>query len=360
MEKARSATVVAMTPTTAPLPFLDGDTFVTDGGIETTLIFLEGFDLPQFAAYTLLRDEVGVRALTDYYTGYAELARRRRIGIVLDTPTWRASADWGSEIGDDEATLDRANAQAVALLLDLRARYETPQSPMVISGAIGPRGDGYVAGDEMSASAAADYHGRQVRQLAQAGADLLTALTMTYPNEATGIADAAEAAGVPCAISFTVEVDGRLPNGTSLGDAIRAVDAATNGSVAYFMINCAHPSHFEAAIDVDEEWVHRIRGIRSNASTASHAELDEADSLDSGDPAELSDRLARLHARHDHLTLLGGCCGTDERHIDALAERIRNRPPRTAQFAGPSGPQRTYWPDADRSAGSDRVTRTVR
>jgi len=311
-----------MTPISASLPFLDGAAFVTDGGIETTLVFLEGIDLPQFAAYTLLRTAEGRQSLEDYFVGYADLGRRHTVGIVLDTPTWRASTDWGRVLGDDQAALDWANTQAVALLLDVRARYETPESPIVISGAIGPRGDGYVAGEEMTASAAAAYHGRQALQLGQAGVDVITALTMTNSNEAIGIADAARAAAVACAVAFTVEVDGRLPNGETLGDAIRAVDAATSGSVAYFMINCAHPSHFEATIDVDEAWVRRLRGIRSNASMASHAELNEADTLDPGDPVELGEHLWRLHDRHEHLTLLGGCCGTDERHIDAIAGHI--------------------------------------
>ncbi|MGB7487093.1 MAG: homocysteine S-methyltransferase family protein, partial [Phormidesmis sp.] len=280
--------------------------------------------LPQFAAYPLLFTDDGHRALEDYFAGYADLGRRRGVGVLLDTPTWRAGSDWGRLLGDDQAVVDEANARAVALLLDVRARFETPGSPIVVSGAIGPRGDGYVSGDEMTSSAAAAYHGPQVRQLALAGVDVVSALTMTYPSEAIGIADAAAATSVPCAVAFTVEVDGHLPNGESLGDAIGAVDAATSGSVAYYMINCAHPAHFEAALDTGEDWVSRVRGIRANASMASHAELDEAETLDSGNPTALAEHLVRLQDRHRHVTLLGGCCGTDERHIDAIAQRIRS------------------------------------
>ncbi|MGB3733669.1 MAG: homocysteine S-methyltransferase family protein [Ilumatobacter sp.] len=308
-----------MKATPCALPFLDGATFVTDGGIETTLMFLEGIDLPHLAAYPLLRTVDGRRSLWDYFAGYADLGRRREVGILLDTPTWRASADWGRLLGDDQPALDEANAHAVALLLDVRAQHATPASPIVISGSIGPRFDGYVSGEEMTASAAAAYHGPQVRQLSRSGVDVISALTMTYPNEAIGIADAAHANGVLCAVAFTVEVDGRLPNGDALGDAIREVDEAASGSIAYFMVNCAHPSHFETIIGLDDAWVSRIRGVRVNASTASHAELGEMDTLDSGDPADLAARLQRLCDRHRHLTLLGGCCGTDERHIDAIA-----------------------------------------
>ena len=313
---------VDMTSIQATLPYLDGEVFLTDGGLETTLIFLEGVDLPHFAAYALLKHESGRRALTEYYTGHIGVAQRHGLGIVLDTPTWRANPDWGQLLGDDQPDLDWANAESVSMLLDLRAQHGTPAAPIVISGAIGPRGDGYIAGDEMTASAAAAYHGPQVQQLARTGVDVVTALTMTYPNEAIGIADAASAAAVPCAISFTVEVDGRLPNGRGLSDAIGEVDEATGGTVTYYMVNCAHPTHFEAVLESDDTRLERIRGLRSNASTASHAELDEAETLDSGDPIDLASRTSALRRLRQSLSLLGGCCGTDERHIEAIARTL--------------------------------------
>ncbi len=311
-----------MTHSTASLPFLDGHRFVTDGGLETTLIFLEGIDLPHFAAFTLLDDATGQRALLDYFTGYAQMARRRGVGIVLDTPTWRASSDWGELLGYDQAALADVNARAIALLLDVRARHATPESPIVVSGAIGPRGDGYSVDTMMTADESSAYHRHQVDHLARAGADVVTALTMTYPAEAIGIVRAASDVGVPSAISFTVETDGRLPNGESLGDAVSEVDIATGGSAAYFMINCAHPTHFTDNLSLDEPWMQRIRGVRANASTASHAELDEAETLDSGDPVALGQLLSNLQAEFGQVTLLGGCCGTDERHIEQLARSI--------------------------------------
>src|SRR5436189_1651192 len=139
---------------------------------------------------------------------------------------------------------------------------------------------------------------------------MVTVLTINYTEEAVGVARAAEAHGLPSVISFTVETDGRLPTGQPLAEAIDQVDSATGGAPAYFMVNCAHPTHFEAEL-AGGAWRERIRGIRANASKLSHAELDEADGLDAGDPAELADDHARLNALLPNLNVLGGCCGTD-------------------------------------------------
>jgi S-methylmethionine-dependent homocysteine/selenocysteine methylase len=234
-------------PTT--LPQLDADVFLTDGGIETTLIFDDGLDLPDFAAFVLLDDPAGRAALVRYFERYAEIAVRDRVGIVLESATWRANPDWAARLGYSPERLDEANRAAIRMLADIRSRFETPETPVVISGCIGPRGDGYRADALMTADEAASYHERQARVLAEAGADLLTAITMTYPDEAIGITRAARAAGVPVVIAFTVETDGALPDGSSLGDAITAVDEATDGYPAYYMVNCAHPSHFAHVLD---------------------------------------------------------------------------------------------------------------
>ena len=148
---------------------------------------------------------------------------------------------------------------------------------------------------------------------------MVTAITMTYAAEAIGVARAAVAAGMPAVISFTLETDGRLPSGQELGDAIAETDAATGSAPAYYMINCAHPTHFESVLE-DAPWRERIRGLRANASTKSHAELDEAEELDEGDPEDLAARYAGLAGRLPALNVLGGCCGTDERHVTAVCE----------------------------------------
>ena len=297
------------------LPQLDGGLFLTDAGLETVLIFREGVELPEFAAFTLLDDEAGTERLRAYYRTYAELARERGLGLVLESPTWRASPRWASALGYSEAQLDALNRKAIALLEEVAAEFD---GPVVISGCIGPQDDGYKPAATLSADEAQAYHATQIGTFADAAADLVTATTMTYAAEAIGIARAAQAAGIPVVISYTVETDGRLPSGQALGDAIAECDAATGGAPAYYMVNCAHPTHFADALD--GPWTERIRGLRANASTRSHAELDEATALDDGDPADLGARHGSLSARLPQVTVLGGCCGTDERHVAAIGD----------------------------------------
>jgi homocysteine S-methyltransferase len=235
---------------------------------------------------------------------------------VLDTPTWRANPDWGARLGYSPEQLDDANRQAVELVAALR---EGTTATILVSGCVGPRGDGYVANDLMSAEEAERYHGRQVEVFAWNRVDVVTALTMTYVEEAIGIVRAARTAGVPVVVSFTVETDGCLPSGQPLREAIEQVDADTERTPAYYMINCAHPTHFADVLEADGAWRERIRGLRANASAKSHAELDEAEELDEGDPVELAAEYVALKPRLPNLTVVGGCCGTDHRHIEQLS-----------------------------------------
>jgi S-methylmethionine-dependent homocysteine/selenocysteine methylase len=304
------------------LPQLHGRLFLTDGGIETSLIFLQGVELPYFAAVDLLKDDSGRNALWTYYSPYVELAAAKGFGFILESPTWRASPDWAEKLGHSLDSFDELNRKAIELMVDLRDRYETEKSPMVISGCIGPRGDGYDASKLMTPEEAEHYHSRQARIFSQTEADMLTAITMTNVNEAIGVVRAAKAIRMPVAISFTLETDGTLPTGQSLEDAIAAVDDATASSAAYFMINCAHPTHFEDVVKTKRPWTKRIRGIRANASKRSHAELDNATDLDAGDPVELGMQYQDLRKMLPKLTVLGGCCGTDHRHIAEIAKTV--------------------------------------
>lgn len=308
------------------LPQLDGGLFLTDGGIETTLIFHDGRDLPLFAAFDLLKDDEGTETLRRYFAPYAALAAERGAGFVLESPTWRASPRWASEIGYSEAELDQLNRKAIALMEEIRAEHESAGVPIVISGCVGPQGDGYDPGELLSAAAAQDYHSTQIQTFSGTAADMVTAITMTYADEAIGLTRAAQAAAMPVAISFTVETDGSLPSGQGLGEAIEQVDRDTGGGPAYYMINCAHPTHFDGVIGGVGAWSERIRGLRANASTKSHAELDEATELDAGDPADLGARYAALAATLPNLNVLGGCCGTDHRHVRAISDAWPSAP----------------------------------
>jgi homocysteine S-methyltransferase len=304
----------------ALLPQLGGGLFLSDGGLETTLVYLDGVELPHFAAFVLLNDEAGRERLRRYYRPYLELcAATQGAGFVLETPTWRANPDWGDLLGYDEAALARANIDAVRLVSALRDEWAPRlDGPVVLSGVIGPRGDGYVADAPGSVDDAASYHRPQATALRDGGVDMLAAVTMTNSAEAAGIARAARDVGLPVAISFTVETDGRLPTGETLRDAIARVDA--DAPPAYFAVNCAHPSHVEAGLAGGGDWTARIHGLRANASTRSHAELDAATELEIGDPLDLGDRYRRLRGPLRGLNVLGGCCGTDDRHLRAIRD----------------------------------------
>jgi S-methylmethionine-dependent homocysteine/selenocysteine methylase len=311
----------AQRPHPTRLPSLGGEhLFLGDGGLETTMIYGEGLALPCFAAFVLLGDKRGREALERYYVPYLEIARRHRLGFTLDTPTWRANRDWGERLGYGTEDLAAANREAVAFAERTRAGWESQQTPIAICGTLGPRGDAYLADAEMEAGAAERYHAEQIATFAGTTADMVAAYTLTYAAEAVGIVRAATAAAMPVTISFTVETDGRLPSGQPLGEAIEEVDAETGASALYFMVNCAHPTHFAAAVESGGGWLGRLGGIRANASRRSHAELDEMDGLDAGDPEELGRLYAELKPHLSAVGVLGGCCGTDSRHVGCIGE----------------------------------------
>jgi homocysteine S-methyltransferase len=303
-----------------PLPQLAGGLFLSDGGLETTLVFLDRIELPHFAAFVLMDDELGRERLKQYYVPYLEIcAESPGAGFVLETPTWRASPDWANLLGVSMAKLRDVNIEAAKMMRALRARWSPRLSgPIVVSGIIGPRGDGYVATAPDSVEDAASYHTLQAEALAIGGVDMLSAVTMTNSAEALGVVLAAQRVGLPAAVSFTVETDGRLPSGEHLGEAIKRVD--DSAAPEYFAINCAHPSHFAHILEAALPWAVRVRGIRANASVKSHAELDASTELDIGDPSDLAQRYCRLRQVLPNLNVLGGCCGTDWRHLRAVRD----------------------------------------
>ena len=294
--------------------WLDTGRYVSDGGLETDLIFNHGVDLPEFASFPLVESDRGRSLLREYYDGYAAVARRAGAGLTLEAPTWRANPDWGVRLGYDHAALDTVNRAAIEFLDGLRESYADLVDVRII-GAIGPRGDGYVAGGEVDPDDAAEYHRLQVEAFAAAGADVVAAYTITSAHEGLGIARAARRAGVPVLVGFTVETDGRLPDGTALQDTVALVEAEE--PPAGFVVNCAHPTHIAPALE-EGEWLGRIVQVNPNASTLSHAELDDADELDAGDLALLCTSYDALRERLPGLSIIGGCCGTDSRHIAAL------------------------------------------
>ena len=304
------------------LPQLGDKPFITDGGLETTLVFLREIELPLFAAFPLVGNDDGIKQLKSYFEPYVEVAHKNRAGMVLDTPTWRASHGWGAQLGYSKLDMEFFNETSVEMLSEMRREHATADSPMVINGVVGPQDDGYNPAQILSNEEAEEYHRHQIETFARTEADMISAITMTYTEEAIGIARAANKAGIPAAISFTVETDGHLPSGMSLREAIQTTEAATNSSPAYYMINCAHPSHFNHVLEGDESWMSRILGVRANASCKSHAELDEATELDDGNPQEFGQDYSVLRSKLKNLNIVGGCCGTDHRHVGEVCQSL--------------------------------------
>ncbi len=290
--------------------------FVTDGGLETDLIYNRGFDLPDFAAFPLVEDDRGRHVMTEYYDEYAAIAARAGVGLRLESPTWRANPDWAAGLGYDATRLAAVNRASIDFVRSVGERWTDRVGAIEVSGQIGPRGDGYRPGAAVDPDEAAEYHRPQIAAFAEAGADVATALTLTDTGEALGVVAAARDVGIPVAISFTVETDGKLPTGKSLMEAIAVVDA--DGGPDYFFVNCAHPEHVERGLGIDGFWRDRVHGLRVNASTRSHEELDAMTELDAGDPTLLAAAHARLERSLPGVRVIGGCCGTDARHVAAL------------------------------------------
>jgi homocysteine S-methyltransferase len=296
--------------------------FLTDGGLETWLFFQQGFEAPEFAAILLIEDAAVRAALDGYFDRFLALAERAGTGFVLDTVTWRGCTVWADRLGLDARQLLDKSVAAVEFAKAVRARWQGRVAPIVLNGVVGPAGDGYAPDRVPSAEEAEALHRPQIEAFARAGVDMISAITMTNIAEAIGIVRAAAAFGLPVAISFTVETDGRLPGGDQLGEAIEAVDRATGGAPAYYMVNCAHPDHFSGTLADDAGWKARIGGVRANASRLSHEELDNATELDEGDPAEFGQLHVALGQSLPELKVVGGCCGTDFRHVGCVSERL--------------------------------------
>lgn len=296
--------------------------FLTDAGMETWLFFQQGFEAPEFAAITLIEDDQARAALNRYFDEFLALAERSGTGFVLDTNTWRACTQWAPKLGLTAEELLRLTGKSVEFAKEVRERWQTRVPSILVNGVVGPAGDGYRPGELPDAATAQKLHTPQIEAMAEAGVDMISAITMTNVAEAIGVARAAGDVGLPVVISFTVETDGRLPTGDRLDEAIEAVDRATDNAPAYYMINCAHPDHFSGTLENGSGWISRVGGIRANASRLSHAELDEADELDEGNPREFGKLSSDFARKLPNLRVVGGCCGTDIRHIGCVADEL--------------------------------------
>lgn len=294
--------------------------FITDGGLETSLIFHHGFDLPHFAAFEVLNQPEKKKVLLNYYQSYVDLAKKYNTGFIFESPTWRANSDYGIKMGYSQPQLSEINKNAVTLMYQLREQFSDHKQQIFISGCIGPRYDAYDISQVMTSTEAEAYHSTQIKTFKESNANVVTAMTINNIQEGLGITKAAISINIPVIISFTVETDGNLPSGEKLAQAIESIDKTTNSFPIYYMINCAHPSHFIDVLEPESLWTQRIMGIRANASCKSHAELDESTKLDTGNTTELAEQYLKLHEKLPNLMVYGGCCGTDTSHIEAICE----------------------------------------
>lgn len=303
------------------LPQLNGHAMTCGGGFETWLQYVDGFKLRHFCAFELINDERGLECLKDYHRRLVEAAVENGFGVINEGLHYRASRDWGELIGFSRAALEEINIRGIEFYKDFAREYQSDETPMIVGGVIGPRGDAYNVGRTPDAAEAEDYHSEQILTFKKAGADLVTAATFSSVEEATGLARAARAADMPVVISFFVAKGGKLKGGETLEEAIASVDAATDKAPVYYMINCTHPTEFEAGL-IDGNWSKRLGGFMPNAVAMETLDLCKLGHLEDGDPAELGGQMASLARRFPHINVWGGCCGTDGRHIGQIARQV--------------------------------------
>lgn len=303
------------------LPQMNGRDMTTGVGIETWLQYVDGFELRHFCLFEILDDKRGVACLTDYHRKLVEAAIVHGFGVINEGLHYRASRDWGKLIGYSREGLEEINIRGIEFYKDFVREYDSPETPMIVGGMIGPRGDAYDTGHTLDAAEAEDYHSEQILTLKKAGADQITAATISSVEEAIGITRAAKATDIPAVISFFVKKGGNLSSGETLEEAITKVDAATGNAPAYYMINCTHPDEFEPAL-TPGDWTQRLGGFMPNAVAMETLDLCKLGHLEDGDPEELGGQMADLARRFPHIHVWGGCCGTDGRHIGQIAQQV--------------------------------------
>ncbi len=303
------------------LPQQSGRLMTSADGFETWMQYVDGFTLRHFCGFELLNDPRGAACLRDYHRKIVEAAVANGFGVINEGLHYRASKDWGTLIGFSREGLEEINIRGIEFYRDFAREYGTPETPMIVSGAIGPKGDAHNIGRVPDAAEAEDYHADQILTMRKAGVDQVTAMTFSGVEEAIGFCRAAKAAELPVVVSFFVARGGRLKGGESLQEAITRVDAATDAAPAYFMINCTHPTEFEAGLAAGA-WTARLGGFMPNAVAAETLDLCRLGHLEDGDPDELGGQMAELARRFTHANVWGGCCGTDSRHIGQIARQV--------------------------------------
>ena len=297
----------------------DGVFYLCEGGSETEIMYKYGFEFPHFAVFELLKNPKAVAKLKRMYRSYFDIVSKNKMCALVGGLDYRASPDWGNLLGYSSTGLADVNHQCIDFLRNIASEYSTEIETTLIQGLIGPRGDAYETNHTITADEAQDYHSVQLETLKSANVDLASALTFNSVAEAIGVARAAADIGIPLSISFVLNSESNLGSGHSLQDAITTVDTETNGSIAFYMINCCHPIEYEPAVNDQTGWMERIRGVRPNASKMDKISLCKIGHLEDGNPDELGQQVGDLIDRYPHIDILGGCCGTWDRHLDQIA-----------------------------------------
>ena len=303
-------------------PRLEGKFYLTEGGTETEVMYKWGFDLPEFAMFPLLDDPEADTVIRNMYRRYLDVAAEQGVGVLLNGHDYRASPDWGAKLGYSAEGLQQMQRRTIQFLDEMRAEYADRVTDVYIAACIGPRGDAYGTGGEITADEAEDYHSVQLHNLDGTAADMAVAATFNNIPEAIGVIRAAKGAGMPIGVSLTLTPEGRLRSGPTLREAVETVDEVTAGAAAWFGTNCSHPLEFEPAIADAGPWLDRLRYIRPNAAKMDKIALCSLGHLEDGDPEELGEQMGDVVRRLPRADIIGGCCGTDERHLSEIARKV--------------------------------------
>ncbi len=299
-----------------------GRYFITEGGIETEIMYKWGFEMPHFAMFPLLDNPQAAAAIKGMYRRYLDVVAKYKQSALIGGFDYRASPDWGNLLGYSASALRDANLQSIQFLRDVAEEYKSDIDQALFSGCVGPRGDAYQTKNTMDRYQAAEYHAIQLETLKLANVDLAWALTFGDPEEAIGVCMAAESLDIPLAVSFSLDSSHHLNTGGSFSKAVEYVDEQTNNFPEFYSLNCSHPDEFNPAIK-QGKWINRVRCFRPNATKMDKISLCKLGHLEEGDPVELGYQMSDLHSRFPHIDIWGGCCGTCDTHLEQIVSHLK-------------------------------------
>ena len=275
---------------------------------------------PDIAHAGLIYSAEGRKTLGDIYRQYLSIGQRHNLPMLTLAPTWRANPERTARAGC--GPVDKLNSDCVEFLKEICTEFGAYQERLYVAGLLGCRHDAYKPAEALNADAAEQFHAPQVKALAASRVDFIKAATLPAVSEALGIARAIAQTGIPCVLSFVIRPDGNVLDGTPLQKAVAQIDNETDQAPIFYMVNCVHPSVFMEAMSTetgsDGNLSERVIGFQGNTSSKSPEELDNLPYLDTTAPEPFAELMLRIH-RTLGTRILGGCCGTDNRHVEMVA-----------------------------------------